>query len=352
MNLADCRRQMDEIDRRLVALLSERAALSLAIGRIKAGNGGSTYAPERERFVFDHVLGLNQGPLSAEALKDIYQAILAASRALQRPLHIAYLGPAGTFTHEAAERRFGSSVTYLPTRSIPEVFAAAEKGHADYGVVPVENSTEGVVTHTLDMFVDSELKVCAEISLAVSQHLLSNSGLAEIARVYSHPQAIAQCRGWLMQNLPAAELVEIASTSRAAQMAAGEPGSAAISTETAARLYGLEVVARRIEDNAANFTRFLVIGPKMSQRSGSDKTSLIFSIKDRVGALHDALDVFLRHSINLTKIESRPSKRKAWDYLFFVDFIGHPEDERVAAALAALSQECVLVKVLGAWPLE
>src|SRR3990172_3782483 len=211
MTLAEYRRRMDDIDRRLVALLNERAALSVPIGRIKADNGGHTYSPEREKYVFDHVLGLNEGPLTPEALKEGYRAILAGSRALQRPLHIAYLGPAGTFTHEAAERRFGSAVTYLPTRSIPEIFAATEKGQADYGVVPVENSTEGVVSHTLDMFVDSELQICAEISLAISQHLLAKSDLAAIRRVYSHPQAIAQCRGWLIQNLPGAELVEVGS---------------------------------------------------------------------------------------------------------------------------------------------
>lgn len=352
MALEELRRKIDDVDARLVSLLNERATLSVEVGRVKAGDGTSTYAPERERGVFDHVLGLNGGPLSPEALRDIYRSILAGSRALQRPLQIAYFGPAGSFTHEAAQRRFGSVVNYLPARSIPEVFEATEKGHADYGVVPVENSTEGVVTHTLDVFVDSELKICAEIGLAISQHLLSNSTFEDIKRVYSHPQAIAQCRGWLAEHLPHAEVVEVGSTSRAAQMASGQASTAAIATETAAELYGLEVVARRIEDNAANFTRFLVIGPKMSQRSGCDKTSLLFSVRDRVGALHDVLDVFLRHSINLTKIESRPSKRKVWDYLFFVDFLGHPDDDLVATALREISEECVLVKVLGAWPVE
>lgn len=352
MSLEDCRRQVDELDRRLVALLNERAKLSKEIGRIKASNGTDIYAPERERFVFEQILAHNEGPLSPDALKDVYHAILAGSRALQRPLHIAYFGPAGTFTHEAAQRRFGSAVNYLPMRTIPEVFNATEKGLADYGVVPVENSNEGVVSHTLDELVDSELKICAEIALAVSQNLLATSPLSNVQRVYSHPQAIAQCRNWLASHLRSAEVVEVASTSRAAELAAGEPNSAAIATVAAAQLYNLEVIAPRIEDNADNFTRFLVIGQAMSGRSGSDKTSILFSVRDRVGALHDVLDVFLRRSINLTKIESRPSKRKAWDYLFFVDFIGHPEDEPVSAALEELSHECVLVKVLGAWPVE
>ncbi|MCL4459566.1 MAG: prephenate dehydratase [Chloroflexi bacterium] len=352
MNLDELRQRIDDIDQQIVALLNARAELSLQIGAVKSDNEVNIYVPERERRVYDNVFQANQGPLSKEAIREIYGSILSASRALQRPLRVAYLGPAATFTHEAAKRRFGTAVEFLPARSIAEVFSETEKGESDYGVVPVENSIEGVVTHTLDMFVDSELKICAEVLLAVSHHLLGKGCLADIRKVCSHPQAIAQSRGWLQEHLPSVELVEVASTARAAEMAVLDPTIAAIGTESAADLYGLNILESHIEDSASNITRFLVIGRQMSQRSGDDRTAIMFSIRDRVGALHDTLEIFLKYGINLTKIESRPSKRKLWDYIFFVDLVGHPDDEHVAAALNELSRECVFVKVLGAWPQE
>lgn len=352
MNLEDLRSRIDEIDRQIVALLNARARVVLEIGALKHERDSEVFDPQREKLVVENVVEANEGPLSAEAIRSVYSAIFSASRALQRPLRVAYLGPEATFTHQAAKRRFGDAAQFVPARTIPEVFLMTEKGATDYGVVPVENSNEGVVSHTLDMFVDSELKICAEVTLPITQNLLAKCDLSSIQKVYSHPQAIAQSRGWLTQNLPHVEIVEVTSTARAAEMAAAEPLAAAVANELAAEVYGLRIVEPRIEDNTLNVTRFLVIGQQMSPRSGHDKTAILFSIKDRLGALHDTLEIFLRHGLNLTKIESRPSKRKAWDYVFFVDLLGHPDDEAVGAALEELGDECVFVKVLGAWPLE
>ncbi len=349
--LAEYRRQIDELDRRLVALLNERARLAQAIGRLKADGEDRVYHPEREAQVLRNVLAANRGPLPDRALLAIYSEILSASRALQQPLRVAYLGPVATFTHEAAKRRFGSSAEFIPCRTIADVFLATQRGEADYGVVPVENSTEGAVAHTLDMFLDTDLQICAEILLPISHNLLGRGRLDQIRRVYSNPQALAQCRRWLQENLPQAELIEVASTARAAQLVTDEE-SAAIANAAAAEVYGLPIIAARIEDSATNLTRFLVIGPRRSPPSGHDRSAVIFAVRDRVGALHDALGVFARHGINLTRIESRPSKRRPWEYVFFVDLEGHPEDAHVQAALRELEEQCTMVKVLGAWPVE
>lgn len=352
MSLEEYRRQIDALDRQIVALLNQRAELARRIGMLKGENRDAVYDAERERQVYANICAANSGPLPEGALKSIYAEIISASRALERPLKVAYLGPPATFTHEAAQRHFGTAVDFLACRSIAQVFAAAERGEAHYGVVPVENSLEGIVSHTLDLFVDSDLKICAEVALEINQHLMGRVKLEEVRRVYSHPQALAQARGWLAEHLPEAELTEAPSTVRGAELAAQDPAGAAVGPALAAQLYGLSILVPCIQDSSSNVTRFLVIGPEMSRRSGQDKTALMFSIKDRVGALHDALGIFKRHSINLTRIESRPSKRKAWDYIFFVDLEGHPEEQNVGQALQELAQECVYVKVLGAWPRE
>lgn len=360
-DLRAIRDDIDRIDRELIALLNRRAAASVEVARIKREQGGgqpatSTYVPGREQEVLNNVLAANAGPLTEAHVRAIYSEILSSSRALQRPLRIAFFGPAGTFTHRAAEAaariRFGTFVEYVPARTVEEVFAFTDRGEADYGVVPVENTTEGSVGQTLDTFIDSPLKISSEILLRISHDLVGHGPLEQVTRVYSHPQALAQCRRWLTTNLPKAESVESSSTSAAAQRAASEPGSAAIGTEEAAANNGLALLARGIQDQAHNTTRFLLLGKQFAARSGNDKTSLLFSVRDRAGALFDVLSVFARRHISLTRIESRPSRRQPWEYVFFVDLTGHPDDEAVAGALEEVHAACTMVKVLGAWPVE
>lgn len=351
MNLKKLRRKIDSLDRQTVELLNTRAKAVKMIGEIKSLRGEEYYAPEREREVLLKALKENRGPLSQEAVREIFSEILHACRALQRRLKIAYLGPEATFTHLAAMKNFGKSAEYIPAKSISDVFSEVEKARADYGVVPIENSTEGVVNHTLDMFIESDLKICAETLLEISHYLLSRAkSIEKIERIYSHGQALAQCRNWTEEHLPNAELIETASTAEAAQKASKEKNAAAIASELAAGLYGLKVIASRIEDRADNFTRFLVISKNFPNPSGIDRTSILFSIKDRVGALHDMLIPFKKNGINLTKIESRPTKKKAWEYIFFVDFVGHIAESKVKKALRELEEQCLYLKILGSYP--
>ncbi len=352
MNMSQLRQKINKIDAQILPLINERTKVALEIGRIKARKKEEYYVPSREKEVYERLIKENQGPLPSRAVKAIYREIMSATLALENPVQVIYLGPEATFTHRAALEKFGSSVTLLPAKSIPEVFMEVEKGSARYGVVPVENSTEGVVSHTLDMFIDSELQICAEISLKISHHLLSRSKLKDIMRIYSHPQALGQCRNWIKSHLPQAELIEVATTSKGAEQAAQEKGGAAIASELAAEVYNLKIIAQKIEDIAVNVTRFLVISKTLAAPSGKDKTSLMFSIRDRVGALYAMLQSFKKRGINLTKIESRPSRRKAWDYYFFVDLKGHCEDEIVKKALKELEEECRYLKVLGSYPWE
>ncbi len=350
--LESLRREIDSLDDELVALLNRRMAISRRVGRLKPATGQAVYQPDREAAVLERVLSAGgDGPLSPRALRAIYGEILSASRDLQRALRVGYLGPEGTFTHEAALRFFGSSAELVPCATIEEVFLETEKGNVDHGVVGVENSTAGAVAPTLDLLVDASIQVCGELELPVSHYLLGHGELSEVRRVCSHPQALAQCRRWLGQNLPNAERVEVASTVLAARMAE-EPSTAAIAPSAAAKLYGLKVLAPRIEDSSANVTRFLVLGRERSRRTGSDKSAIVFAVKNRPGALRDALEVFARRGIDLTRIESRPSRRRLWEYVFFADFRGHPDDEVVREALAELETDALLVKVLGAWPVE
>jgi len=350
MNLVSLRRKIDKVDKKIVEALNIRANITVEIARIKNKLGKSIYSPDREREVLRRVTAVNKGILNAAALEAIYREIMSCSLALEKPLGIAYLGPQATFTHLAALKRFGQQVNYIACQSITDVFLEVERETADYGVVPIENSIEGAVTHTLDMFMDADLKICAQILLDVAHNLLANCPKAKIRRVYSNPQVFGQCRLWLQENLPEAERIEVSSTTRAAQLAAREKNSACIASSLAAKVYKLKIVARDIEDSPHNFTRFLVIGKDDVPVTGQDKTSVMFSIKDRVGALHEMLLPFKKYGVNLTKIESRPSKRKAWDYYFFVDLQGHRDNPKVKKALAELENKCKFLKIMGSYP--
>lgn len=348
--LEDLRAEIDDLDERIVVLLNQRAELSRAVGALKRRDGEvPVYQPHREAQIFARLDRLNRGPLSNADIRAVYREILSSSRALQRPIRVGFLGPIATFSYEAALRQFGSSAELVPCRTIADVFREAELGNLDYGIVPIENSTEGAVTSTFDRLVETNLKVCAELELPVTHNLLSNGTLGQITTVYSHPQPFAQCRRWLAENLPRATLIETASTALAAQQARA-PETAAIATESAAREYDVPILVAHIEDVASNATRFLVIGPEMSRPTGNDQTAVMFTVKDHVGALHDALRSFAESGINLSRIESRPSRRKRWEYVFFVDLDGHAADPSVAMALERLEASASAVKVLGTWP--
>jgi chorismate mutase/prephenate dehydratase len=351
MKIPILRRKIDEIDSKILSLLNERAELVAEVGGEKAKAKMDLHVPQREEEIFRRLIRENRGRFPRNAIRPVFREIISACRSVEGPLTLAYLGPAATFTHLACIRRFGLSAHFVPVRTIAEVFAEVEKGNVGYGVVPIENSSEGVVSHTLDMFVDSELKICGEILLEVSHSLLSRSGdLRRVKKIYSHPHAFAQSRKWLEATVPRVPLFEASSTAAAAELASKEPGAAAIASELAASLYKLKVISRKIEDTPHNFTRFLVIGQKISAPTSRDKTSLMFSIKDRVGALYRILEPFAKHQINLTKIESRPSKTKVWEYIFYVDIEGNVADGPVSAALSTLQEECLFLKVLGSYP--
>ena len=351
MKITRLRHKIDQIDSKIVSLLSERAELVFGIGQEKAKANLNTHVPQREEEIFTRLMRQNKGRFPDHAIRQVFREIISACRSLQSPLKLAYFGPEGTFTHLACTRRFGSSAHFVPVRTIGDVFAEVEKGNAEYGVVPIENSSEGVVSHTLDMFVDSDLKICGEILLEVSHSLLSKSGdLRKVKKVYSHPHAFAQSRKWLEANLPRIPLFEASSTAAAAKLVTKDRAAAAIASELAASLYDLKVISRKIEDTPCNFTRFLIIGKTQPAPTDHDKTSLMFSIKDRVGALYRILEPFAKYQINLTKVESRPSKTKAWEYIFYLDIEGHIADEPVKAALALLEEECLFLKVLGSYP--
>jgi chorismate mutase/prephenate dehydratase len=350
MNIPEHRRAIDKLDEQVVRLLNERTKHVLAIGEIKLKAGEEIYAADRERAVLQRVGKLNEGPITEASLRAIYREIMSSALSLEKSMAVAYFGPEATFTHQAAIRKFGSSLRYAAQKTIADVFAEVSKNRADYGVVPVENSTEGVVTHTLDMFVDSDLKIVAQIVLRIQHCLLSYGKRSQVKKLFTHPQALAQCRSWVREFLPEVEIVETSSTTRAAQLAAGEKNAAAIASSLAAEKYGLRILETDIQDNAENATRFLVLGRQYGPPTGNDRTSLMINITDRVGALHSALACFRRSRINLTKIESRPSKRKAWEYYFFIDCDGHVNDRKLANALRLLADHCNFVKVLGSYP--
>lgn len=350
MTLDDLRNQIDALDDQLVDLLNQRIEAAIEIGRLKQACDQEIYVPSREKAVLDRVMGKNKGPITNESICAIYREIMSAALALEHDLKVAYLGPPATFTHQAARARFGASVGYEACATISDVFAAVQKRNADYGVVPIENSIEGAVTHTLDEFTTTPLKICAEIFLSVAHHVMAKGPLDKICRIYSHPQVFGQCRQWLHQHMPGVDLVEVSSTARAAEMATKEADSAAVASDLAAELYGLNIVHRDIQDLGGNTTRFLVVGKRYGEPSGNDKTSLYFGVKHQAGALCSALDVLRGHGLNMTKIESRPSKSRQWEYFFFVDVEGHVADPKVKQALDELQTHCAVLSVLGSYP--
>ena len=350
MSLEQIRKKIDQLDEKVIHLLDERTRLALEIGKLKQSSGSEIYSPERETEIYEKIDASEQGLLSKDALKAIYREVMSAALALEKPLSVAYLGPEATFTHLSAISKFGSSVHYVSCASITDVFGEVDRKRADYGVIPVENSIEGAVSHSLDMFIDSDLKICSEVLFEISHNLMSVCDMKQIKRVYSNPQVFGQCRRWLEHNLPRAELLETTSTTQAAIRARDEDGSAAIASKLAANLYGLTIRADGIEDLPHNITRFLVVGRQMAQATGKDKTSIVVSIKDKVGALFDLLDSIKKNKINMTKIESRPSKKKAWDYYFFIDMEGHVTDDRIEKALADIEKKVRFLKIFGSYP--
>ncbi len=347
--LRQFREQIDRIDDELLRLFSERARLAQRIGHAKGE--GAVLRPEREAQVLQRLMQANKGPLSAEAVKQLFTEVISQCRALEAPLHVAYLGPHGTFSEAAVFQRFGQATAGVPADTIDGVFAAVERGAAQYGMVPVENSTEGAVGRTLDLLLNSNLRICGEVMLQVHQCLLSNENdLSLIRKVYSHPQSFGQCQEWLHSHLPQAERITASSNADAARLAAEESFAAAIAGERAAGHYHLKVLAQNIEDDARNTTRFLVIGKQDVAPSGRDKTSLVMSAPNRPGAMHDLLAPFAQNDVSMTKLESRPSRTGLWEYVFYVDIEGHQSDARVMAALAQLRQIAGFVKVLGSYP--
>jgi chorismate mutase/prephenate dehydratase len=344
------RARIDSLDAEILKLLNERATCALGIAEIKRSNSAEYYVPEREKTIFDKVRQSNPGPLSEKAIKAIYREIISAVRALEKPLEIAFLGPRDTFSHMAALRVFGLSAEFLPVPTVDDIFTEVERKRADYGVVPVETAMGGGVSDTLDRFVTSDLKIINEMMLHVSQNLLSNGPLGEIKHVYSKVQPFVQCRNWLKANLPTADLIETASTAEAARIAATEPGAAAIASTLAAETYSIGIVARGIEDSPNNFTRFFVIGRHMAKPSGNDKTAILCSITDHQGALYELLQPMAEEGINLTRIESRPSQKRAWEYVFFIDMLGHIEEPNIRHAVDRLASQCKELKILGSFP--
>jgi len=352
-NLEQLRNDIDALDKQLLELISQRARCAQQVAEVKSSSPEPAvfYRPEREAQVLRKVIEQNKGPLSEEEMARLFREIMSACLALEKILDIAYLGPEGTFTQSAALKHFGHSVNTTAFASIDQVFREVESGASNYGVVPIENSIEGVVNHTLDMLNDSKLRICGEVELRIHHHLLSKDEATEgITRVYAHQQALAQCRAWLDTHLIKAERVSVASNAEAARMAGKEKHVAAIASESAGELYNLNNLANNIEDEPDNTTRFLVIGKIMCSASGTDKTSLLFSAPNKPGALHKMLSCFADNDISMTRIESRPSRREMWDYVFFADIEGHADDAPVKKALSELEEYAAMVKLLGSYP--
>ncbi|QGW65399.1 prephenate dehydratase [Lysobacter soli] len=353
LDLATLRERIDGIDRHIQELIGERAQFANQVGKAKGKLAAAVdyYRPEREAQVLRRVVDRNDGPLNDEVLVRLFREIMSACLAQQEPLKIGYLGPEGTHSQQAVYKHFGHSIHGLPLASIEEVFQEVEAGHADFGVVPVENSTQGTIQSTLDMFLTSKLKICGEVELRVHQHLLSrNDQLEGIERVYSHPQSFAQCKAWLRQYLPKAEKIPVSSNAEAARRARASDDAAAIAGISAANVYGLKSVAGPIEDRPDNTTRFLVIGRELFPPSGNDRTSLMIFIKDQPGALYHVLAPFAKHGLSMNRIESRPGHTGLWQYAFFIDIGGHVQEEAMRRALDELADYAQEVKVLGSYP--
>ena len=351
MSINELREKIDHLDNEILELLSQRARIAQEIGKGKTRVSGQFYAPEREVQIFERLNAANPGPFPPAAIKAIFREVISASRALEAVMRIAYLGPEGTFSHQAAIEKFGNSAGFIPVQTIADVFAMVERNEADYGIVPIENSNEGVVPVTLDLFARGRLKVCAEVYIRVIHNLATIAkDLSVVTRLYAHPQSSAQCRVWLRDHFQRVEIIETTSNARSAQLAAEDALSVAITTDIAAELYGLELAATHIEDSAHNRTRFLVIGDNEPQPSGRDKTSIYFSVQHRAGALMRAMGALDAHDINVSMIESRPTKLMPWEYVFFLDFSGHVKEARVSRALKHLAEQSMFVTVLGSYP--
>jgi len=353
MNLAELRQQIDALDEQIILLLNQRADLVHAVGLIKKAEGSSIYVPEREEQVMRGLIlkaRQLQSRLPEEAIRAIYREIMSVSLALEKDLTIAFLGPEASDTDHAARRRFGASVRYAALPTLAEVFDAVARHKADYGVVPMENPEPGAAQHTLELFMESELRICAQIMTRAEIHLASQSPRAELRKIYAHPHAFNLCRGWLLRNLPEAELVEVASTPGAAERAAREPHSGALLNRVAAEAHDLPVREATIQDDAHATARFLVIGDAVAQPTGDDRTSLMFGLRDEPGALSEAIEPFKRLGINLHEIGNHAAKPKGWQHFFFVDIDGHATDPKIAEAISEVAQRCGLVKVLGTYP--
>lgn len=357
-SLEDLRNKIDQIDKDIADLISARASCAQEVGEIKKADGldqAIYYRPEREAQVLRSMMAHNEatnGPLSNEEMARLFREIMSACLALEKPIKVGFLGPEGTFTQEAVVKHFGSSAVSLPMSTIDEIFREVEAGSVNYGVVPVENSTEGVVTHTLDSFIDSNIKICGEVVLRIHQNLLVSdvTNIEKITRIYSHPQSLAQCRKWLDAKYPGADRVPVNSNADAAKRIKGEWSAAAIAGTTAADLYDLKVLAEKIEDSPDNSTRFLIIGTQDVKPSGEDKTSLVVSVRNKPGALHDILEPFRRLGVDMTRLQSRPSRSSAWNYIFFIDIKGHTDDDLIAQALEEVTEQAAELKVLGSYP--
>jgi chorismate mutase/prephenate dehydratase len=353
LKLRETRRSIDKVDKEIAKLLDKRGKLALNIAKAKNNKDFSSgdivyYVPSREKEVLKNVTS-SKSVLGEEALKNIYTEIISACRSLEAPMRVSFLGPWATFSHQAAIKNFGSCGYFLPAAAPLDVLSEVESGRSDFGVVPIENSNEGSVSITLDMLVETEIKICAEVSLKIEQCFLVKNPKAEILRIYSHTHALAQCRNWITRHYPDAELIPVSSTAEGAKKVAKEDFSAAIASEVAAKIYNLYILEKGIQDSKENFTRFFVIGKVSTEPSGKDKTSLVFIVKDKVGALYEALEIFNKNNVNLTKIESRPTKKKAWEYMFFVDFKGHIKDQNIVKAIKSLESKSVFVKSLGSY---
>jgi chorismate mutase/prephenate dehydratase len=351
MDLADWRTRINDLDKQILNLLNQRAEAALRIGELKRRQEAPSYVPEREAAILRRLAELNGGPMPADAVRAIWREILSSCRGLEEPLAVAYLGPQATFTHQAARERFGAAAELKPTRSISDIFDEVERGRVAFGVVPVENSTEGAVNVTLDRLVESDVFICGEAYLEIGQQLLSRAAnLSDVKRVLSHPQGLAQCRAWLAQHLPDVPTEETSSTAAAVEMAAADPTLAGIASALAGELYGVPILRERIEDNRHNATRFLVIGRQPIGPSGHDKTSILFAMRNEPGALYRILEPIVKNGLNLTKIESRPAKSRAWEYVIFVDVEGHRDTAGVAAALREIEERTIYLKILGSYP--
>ena len=353
-SLESLRQQIDALDNQLQGVLNQRARLAQQVAEVKLSEDSQAvfYRPEREAQILRRVKDSNEGPLDGETVARLFREIMSACLALEQRLKVAFLGPEGTFTQQAALKHFGHSVDTVPMGAIDEVFREVESGAAHYGVVPVENSTEGVVNHTLDSFMDSSLQICGEVELRIHHHLLVGDNTQEksITRIYSHQQTLAQCRKWLDAHMPHAERIAVSSNAQAARRLKDEWNAAAIAGEAAAEIYGLKILRRNVEDRPDNTTRFIIIGRQGTPASGQDKTSMLVRMKNRPGALYRVLKPFSDEGVDLTRVESRPSRSGNWSYVFFIDFEGHRDDDAVRRVLAALEQDALDIRMLGSYP--